>query len=35
MIYRCDVCGKEFETFGEYDEHFALSPPCRIAKQWE
>ena len=33
-IYQCDVCGKDFETFAEYDERFDLSPPCRIAKKF-
>jgi len=35
MIYSCDACGKEFETFGECDERFPLSRLCRIARKWE
>ncbi len=35
MTYMRDVLGKEFETFSECDERFALSPSCRIARKWE
>jgi hypothetical protein len=27
-IYQCDVCGKDLETFAEYDERFNLTAPA-------